>query len=330
MEIWGGLTKYTQEMYSSTNIAEGAAVFKLLSRIWRYKYPILLYVVASAVAQMGPYFFRSLNIQQSVAKASPLLAEVMLANEPSIIAINTLLSISIALFGIPKIKTALSQHLPLNELGLLTFLRMLDVPVEYKLDRFSKKAHEVLSAGDSLNRKVTNPKSIFNEITQPDKQINTIIEAIWYYYKSIDSGNTKIKVVLFFINNGIIDPGEVYYFPRDCAPNTSTDLISDPRTALMRSVRSGKMVVIDSVKNPPKDVIFARAEGDDRDGSLVCAPIKVNRLQQVRMVISLFAEKPKYFTKNDTEIYKFVLEPFQKRLIIEYCLLKIKSAVQDH
>ena len=298
-----------------------------LKLAWAFKWPVALYIISSIISQLGQLFFRSSSIQAKVTGISPWTAELMRNNEFETCFAFVLFGTIISIYGIPKVRTALGKYIPLNETALLSFLQSLEIPVQYKLDRFSKKIALILKNRELAAPKANSPESMFLEITQPEKQFNTIVEAIWYYHKLVDNSNTSFKVVLFFVEDEALDENTIYYFPRDCSPSTPPSLLADPKTAVMRSARTGKMTIIENVTKPPKDITFVRVEGDDRSGSLLCYPVKINQLNKVRMVISIFCETPNYFSRKSEAIYEFLLAPFKKRLVIEFCLLKLKEEV---
>lgn len=295
--------------------------------IWNYKWPILLYLSALIVVQIGPYYYKSDTYRAFLYVQLPILYDLLRDYEFVVTCTLFGLGAAIPLFGMPSIKSAFGRNLPLNEKGLLTFLKLLDVPVEFKLDRFCQKICHTTPEDAKKKSVASFASSIFLEITQPEKQFKTIIESIFGYYSAIDTTNAKFKVVLFFIDNDTIS-GMPFYYPRDCSPSTPVDVLRNPKSAVMVAVKSGRPVIIENIKKPPKGIEFARAEGDDRPGSIMCFPIRINHVNKSRMVLSVFTETPGYFKKSNLEIYEFVIKPFQKRLVIEYCLLALKKMVQ--
>lgn len=293
---------------------------------WRYKLPISLYMAAAIVSQIGPWYYRSATLQADVLAFSPPLSQFLASHELAVVTSNIVLTALMAIFGIPAVKVALGKHIPLNENGLLTFLKMLEVPVQYKLDRFCQKI-EALSSGAGSGKSAAQAKQLFLDITQPDKQIKTIVESIFNYYSAIDTTNSTFKVVLFFVKKGKIVDDPIFYYPRSCAPSTPINKLNSPGTAIMKAVETGKPVILDDIRKAPKDASFVRIDGDDRDGSLMCYPIRIHHINEIRMVLSVFTETPDYFKRKNEKIYRFVIEPFQLRLVIEYCLLTLKKSV---
>ncbi|MFP5223275.1 MAG: hypothetical protein ACLGSA_13370 [Acidobacteriota bacterium] len=298
-----------------------------LDRLWRYKVPIILYICALVVVQIGPYYYRSDTIRGYLFVEIPSAYDFLRSYELLITVLLFVSGATIPLFGAPSIKAAFGRHLPLNEKGLLTFLKQLDVPVEYKLDRFSQKISKLTDEKEKRKPSSSFVKSLFLDITQPEKQIKTIIESIWGYYSAIDTTNSNFKVVLFFFEEELVqDP--MFYYPRHCAPCTPIDILKDPKSAVMVAAKTGHPVIIEDINKSPKEVIFVRQEGDGRTGSIMCFPILINHVNKPKMILSIFTETPGYFRRSNQKIYEFVLKPFKKRLVIEYCLLFLKKTVQ--
>lgn len=288
---------------------------------------LLLYFGAAFIAQAGPIFYRFTGVQTTIKRNIPILYDMLIGNDITIFSFCFILSAGLSIYGIPKVKLIFSS---IPEKGLLTLFELIDTPVQYKLDRFSNKLKEIKELDASQSKKSgINAKDIFLDITQPVKQIKTIVESIFYYFTSLEDEKISAKVVVFFTKDmELLEDIGPYYYPRDCVPSTPISLLKNPKSPLMTAARTKKPVIIESVKKPPRDIEFVRQPDDDRDGSLLCYPININHLNEVRMVISIFCTTPKFFTKENRAYYEFVLEKFKKRLVIEYSLLILKDRVE--
>ncbi len=214
------------------------------------------------------------------------------------------------------------KHIPLNEQGLLTFLETLERPVQTKLDRFSRKATALL---DHNNKSISKQK-FFCELTRPFKQIGAIVEAIYSYYKAIDNMGTSFKVVIFFVDNEKILERPLFYYPRDKRPSTPIELLQDEKSTVMTAIKKRKMIVVDDTSKSGAN--FVTEDDEKREGSIICYPVIIPGFNRVRLVISKVEDKSKYFSIKNKKIYEFVLRPFSRRLIVEYCLWLMREHVK--
>ncbi len=212
-----------------------------------------------------------------------------------------------------------SDSLPIEALFLL--LTALESPVNQKMDRFLTE----------LNSNPDNkaPGDIFNKITDPKKQIAEITRSIHIFFESWYKINNEEKIdfttVVFRVENDV--PVDVWsYFPQSQKPEPN--LINDINSLAARSVQSKKMIVISDIekekkKKEKKKRISQYCLSDQ--GSAICYPLRTGHTKgDVPLTIRITTNKP-FFDEENLPLYKYILEQFKSRLLIEYALSELKD-----
>jgi len=293
-------------------------------KVWKYKVPISLNLVAAGTAQLVPLYYKLPNFQADVKASFPAIDSFLINHPVHVFIINWLALFLLPMLSVFMVKRAISKSIPMDEEKLSSFFAALEQPVQIKLNRFATK---VVSLKES--REGISGKKIFDEITQPRKQCRKIVEALYSFYTVVDEKNAEFKVVLYFVEDGEIKKNTIYA-PPHLPPATSVEHLSAPDSPIMTAVRTREAVILEDIQDMRGPVRFVfRDQEDKRKGSLLCYPIVINHIGSAPMVLSVFANIPSYFNKNNKPVYDYVFRKFQNRLAIEYCLMVIKAAVTD-
>ena len=293
-----------------------------LEKVWKYKVPISLNLVASGIAQLVPLYYKLPDFQAEVKSCYPAVDRFLTNNPVHVFLINWFALFLLPMISILMVKKVISKTIPMDEEKLSIFFAALEQPVQVKLNRFARKAVQILSAHDKPSG-----KKIFDEITQPRKQCKRIIEALYSFYMNVDNRGADFKVVLYFIEDGAVQK-DVIYAPPNLPPATSIATLSAPDAPIMTAVRTREPVILEDIQDRSGPVKFVfRDKEDHRTGSLLCYPIVINHMGVAPMVLSVFSNVPNYFNKTNKPVYDYVFRKFQSRLAIEYCLMIIKHSV---
>jgi hypothetical protein len=287
--------------------------------LWKARWLWLRILITSVIPCLLLSYYQVNDIKIEINDMSPWLGR-HLSSSPFSVNFFCFLIIAISQFlGNKSLREAVLSRIPLNETGLLTFLRVLERPVQKKLDRFTSVAHELLS--DERQDVQYSDSEIFCKITKPLEQMACILESIYQFYIGIDSDDARFKIVLYFVERGRLLEKPLLYSPSDCHPTTPIRLLSNSRSPIMTAIRLKKLCLIEDISKPPSGVEFIRGDDRERTGSLLCYPVTVQHIGEVRMVISILCEgRANYFKKGNSKIYNFVFEKFRNRLVIEYGL----------
>ncbi|MDO9451661.1 MAG: hypothetical protein Q7J29_02255 [Stagnimonas sp.] len=214
---------------------------------------------------------------------------------------------------------------------LLALVTAIDDIVGRKLNRFGEYARELRDGRKS--------KSVFADITQPQRQIEALVQSLWQMLSTLTQDRT-LKVVLACMEKDL--PVRWYcHFPNDALP--SSDLLkaeAAKKTFFAHCSKDKRPVLIEDIaqyielrrkkkakgkKNKQATYIVGNASTDST-GSIIAYPIINHHLSELPFVLSV---------KSDTntinaafkEKHKFIVEAFIKRLVLEHNLLSIKNGV---
>jgi hypothetical protein len=212
---------------------------------------------------------------------------------------------------------------PTNVRELMRLLECLKQIVGQKVKRFE----EFLSRQNDEP-----PDRIFAEITRPDQQITEIVTGIYRYFQGTvpnEKNDVQIRVALARMGDRYIDGFESYY-PSSEKPRSELRALQLEASGFSRAKLSGKILVVESIKkegrkkSKPRFAITHPSRKDE-DGSMICYPVKLKGTNQIPYVISVCASESGYFREAHATVYESILQNFEQRIVLEYCLHQIKG-----
>jgi len=175
-------------------------------------------------------------------------------------------------------------------------------------------------------------RTVFEEVIQPYQQIALLAEGIHAFFNIIDTKGVEISVTVCGVENG--EPKDwVFYYPSSSPPNTDMEKLRGPDSAISYCIKSKKMVIIeDLIAEAKKDAdqrhYVPRDHDLDEHGSLICYPIiHTYSGSDVPYVITVVADRRRYFRKGRKRLYNWILKHFAVRIQVEHSLIKIGGAV---
>jgi hypothetical protein len=177
------------------------------------------------------------------------------------------------------------------------------------------------------------PITVFEEIIQPYQQIALLAEGIHTFFKVIDSKGAEISVTVCAVEGG--KPKDwVCYYPSSSPPNTEMDKLTGPNSAITYCISSKKLIIIEDLiaeakKDSDQQHYVPRDNDLDEHGSLICYPIiHTYTGGDVPYVITVVADRRRYFKKGRKRLYNWILKHFAVRMQLEHSLIKIGEAVK--
>ncbi|MET0028513.1 MAG: hypothetical protein ABW101_12850 [Candidatus Thiodiazotropha sp.] len=212
--------------------------------------------------------------------------------------------------------------------GLLSLFDTLEKVVGSKAKRFDNVLWGLENGVSD-----SDPSAIFLEITQPSQQIALLAEGLHGFFDSIDTSGVSFKVTIALIEGGL--PVEWYYYaPASEPPRTQMEVLQQPHSSICKAIKSRRMVVIEDFKaEAEKGGEGAYAVGDSAEidnGSLICYPLLDPRRGVVPYVLTVVADKKKYFQKKKRPIYQWVVERFVVRMKLEHHLEALKNKASEY
>lgn len=207
-------------------------------------------------------------------------------------------------------------------------LRTLDNIVGAKEQRFSAHLKSVTEA----QNKATS-SSVFSFITQPGAQLNELIHGVYTTVDTLlrvqEGGKYVLKVNLAAIDQNQSIKEIYFHYPSNHPVRSSLATLNDPRSAIKNSIRTKKIVVLESIRmesiqSKPRFVVTDDSRADE-DGSLICYPVTYDSLNAVVFVISIQIDRPGTFKQKFSQSYTELLKPFALRIKLEYALLALKE-----
>jgi hypothetical protein len=179
-----------------------------------------------------------------------------------------------------------------------------------------------------------NSLEVFTEITRPDQQLASIVAAVYSYFEGVLSKEdkeqkVKLRVALARMGQRHVEEWESYY-PSYQKPRSEITELQRDTSCFSRAKSTGRMVIIESIKKEAGRRANKRRfevtdlSRKDEDGSIICYPIKLKGTRQMPFVLSVCSSKPGYFRQGQEGVYQSILENFEQRIVLEYCLQEIK------
>lgn len=213
--------------------------------------------------------------------------------------------------------------------GLLTLFEVLERVVGAKAERFGQH----VKTADSLEQPVDGRRT-FEAITQPEQQIALIASGLHGFFDAIDRQGVNFRVTVAEIIGGR-PVGWFYYYPPSEPPRTPIAGLAERDSAISHCLKKKGVVVVESLadeaaKPAAERQYHPRDAEKDEDGSLVCYPILHPFSGTTPYVITIVADKKRYFLGRKRELYKWIFKHFAVRIGLEHSLLILKENVKIH
>ena len=208
---------------------------------------------------------------------------------------------------------------------LYSLLKRIDSVVGRKLERFSRYAQNMRSKSKS---------EAFNAITQPQKQLQELINSLFYTLLPI-LGDESLEIVLTEIK-GNLPIGYPCCMPGDAAPSEKlldksvSGLTLFAKTAKLQSpitLQNIQKHLKETVNNKEKRLFLDLNEGASNKniGSISCFPIYHTHQRRVVYCISVKSITPGLIANEFPSRYGYIIDCYKKRILIEYNLKHIKD-----
>lgn len=304
---------------------------KLLSKIvdiskdWKFIYLLKPLIISALPVIMA--FYSTDSIHKRISEISPEITSYCDANVLKVILYAAvLLFVLTAIFG--WIEQQANKQCEIDDVSLHTLLKILDRIVGAKSARFGKNYKKLLASRDTC------AKTVFNEITKPDEQIALLTEGIYSFFESLDKENVAIKVVVAPLKNNVIEDDWLYCAPTSNPPRTPLSELKHPESALSACLKNKSIVIIEDVqkealKTKNRNFIITRDDAKTEEGSLVCYPVIHSTTNEVAYILSIYANKKCYFTKQRKPIFENFLQRFALRISLEHSLSLLKTITAE-
>lgn len=208
---------------------------------------------------------------------------------------------------------------------LTAFVSAVNRIVGSKLGRFEKYS-KTLSAA----HKITDGKA-FQDITQPDSQIENIIRNLFMLFAALTKDDT-LHIVLAKIESGA-PVSWVKFMPDDKYPDNVILQRDRDKCLFSHCARKKQIIVIPDIEKhltseSKAKKLFVPTEPDSSNiGSIICYPIINEQTGVVIAALSLKSDKPFVFHEYFDKKYSYMVTSFIKRIRLEMALQTIKGRV---
>lgn len=174
-------------------------------------------------------------------------------------------------------------------------------------------------------------KVIFEGITQPEVQIQLLIESLRDCLNSIYPNET-IKVALMRVTDSKIDDW-VCHSPYDTKPRTSINVLKNPNSTFSKCIEKNKIIIVPDTqieiqKQFPADIMFIQGLTDPSEKwCQVCAPIHSINSNDIIYIISIAIKRENVIVQENLSYLEWLLKFFKSRLALEHSLDQLKKKV---
>jgi hypothetical protein len=210
---------------------------------------------------------------------------------------------------------------------LMRLFVALDNVVGSKSDRFAKYAVESPDV---------EPRSVFCEITQPERQMSCIVDAVYQFFEA-----TKWdKSATFRVALAKMGPKHIEHFvwfdPRDKPPTGRVEDYQKDWCGFTKAKRQKHLLIVSDIarelRKKKRHKSFADMEGGSRSGAMIVYPIWHRGTKGIDYCLSVLCSVPEYFQNNerDRAYYADIMDKFAKRIELEHSLHLIKEKVNGY
>ncbi|MCL6237096.1 hypothetical protein M5F66_01840 [Acinetobacter sp. ANC 5033] len=208
----------------------------------------------------------------------------------------------------------------------LKVLEQLEKVVVQKRQRFAQASSEFRSTPQTPKH-----KTVFERITQPDNQIQILIESLHDCIKSIYP-NEYIKVALVSVKNHCLHDW-VCHSPYDTKPRTKIDQLKDPKSTFSRVIALRKMIIVPDTKTEIQkqstdDIMYIKGNTDPTESwCQVCIPIHSINNNETIFIISIAIKRANVVTLENEKFLEWLFKFFISRLALEHSLKELKEHI---
>ena len=286
---------------------------------------ILIPLLSSVPPAVVYFYLRPPSLLQGAVPPPPSMVVNFIQNYPYLFAIAIPVYIVLVTSLVRFIETASKLDDELKSEHLVSLFDIFERVVGAEGARYGSYAKASNPSGIASS-------AVFNEIIQPYQQIALLAEGIHTFFNVIDSKGAEIAVTVCAVEDG--EPRDwVCYYPSSSPPNTEMEKLKGADSALTYCIKSKKMIIIeDLISEAKKDAsqrhYVPRDNELDEHGSLICYPIiHTYTGGDVPYVITVVADRRRYFKKGRKRLYNWILKHFAVRMQLEHSLIKIGGAV---
>lgn len=207
----------------------------------------------------------------------------------------------------------------------LVLLETIETVVEEKRKRFANAVKDLIN----VNSSSPTCTKVFNTITQPQKQIEYILEALELCFKKLYPSE-YFKIALMGVENNSLKDW-VYFLPYTAKPNTDINDLRNSESTMSHALFSKRIVIIEDVQKELKKAnnkkYIKGSTGENENWSQLCYPVKSISSNEVIFIICIGAKKANFFQNTSTSLasYEWLLNFFSSRLALEHSLAELKE-----
>lgn len=209
---------------------------------------------------------------------------------------------------------------------LTAFVSAVDRIVGSKLGRFEKYSTKTLSEVHSI----TDSKA-FQDITQPDSQIENIIRNLFMLFVTLTKDDS-LHIVLAKMESGA-PVSWIKFMPDDKFPDNSILQRDRDKCLFSHCARKKQAIVIPDIEKhlatESKKFFVPTEPNSSNAGSIICYPIINEQTGVVMAALSLKSNKPFVFHDYFDKKYSYMITSFIKRIRLEMALQTIKGGVMS-
>lgn len=206
----------------------------------------------------------------------------------------------------------------------LKILEKIEKIVEQKRQRFADLAGKFKTTPQTPT-----PKTIFTQLTQPEKQMKIIMQSLEDCLKSIYP-KEYIKVALMCVKDGKLDSWQCF-LPYNARPRTDIVELRNPLSTISRCLNDKKIKIVADTqlelkKTDPNDMLYIQGNtGKDESWCQLCYPVISINTNEVIFIISLAIKRANVFNASGQEYLEWLLGFFESRLALEHSLKELKE-----
>lgn len=259
------------------------------------------------------------------------LADIVFNYSNSIVLLSSLISatyVGLTSFVNKKCENLELKYNELNKMHdiVIKILEKLEVVVVEKRKRFALASKQLVSAPQTPKH-----KTVFDKITQPNKQIELLNEALRDCLISIYPDDF-IKVALMRVKNKTID-GWVCHSPYDTKPRTSIQDLGLSNSTFSKCIELNRTIIISNTQTEIKkqnsaDIMFIQGQTDPNEiWCQICAPIHSINSNEIIFIISIAIKRENVIVEGNLEFLEWLLKFFKSRLALEHSLAEVKEKI---
>ena len=209
--------------------------------------------------------------------------------------------------------------------AVLSLFEAIDNVVGVKSNRFAEATKKF-----QQNARGGNGSVIFQEITQPDLQIQELVHAVYYFWGMLNHDrDINFRVALARMGRKYIEEF-VCFDPQDKPIRGEIRDYQVDECGFSRAKKYKKIIIIPNIaknlkKNAKHKKYYVVVEGSDKNGSMIVYPIHHHGLNDIVYCLSVYCNRANYFVDDNHESYKNIFEKFSKRIILEHSLKMLKE-----